>query len=588
MHAAGAARRDVPIRSLQRSDCEEQFRPRLQGLRTLEKVLHDRSLDFCVVHSSLAAVMGVLGFVSYTAAHLFMDAYVHRHNREARTPWRTINWDTWNFGIPSAESRTPADTAFPKMAFYMTPAESTDVLSRLLSMTDATQALVSSADLQGRIDQWIRREKPQADETQEERAPTWHAHPRPALSSQYEAPRNDAERLLADIWRKMLGIDQVGIHDDFFELGGDSLMIVRLISEINRTHKVSLGVAELFRNPTVKQMARLIDGRQPESKRQPAVVELQKGRVELPVYFMYAGPDEFRLAQLMDERHPVFGIEVPWLLSWRNAVAANRRSAFPTLEQLVAPYVAALSAHTRSSPCVLAGHSFAGVIAFEAAHQIRKQGGQVELVVLFDTWAKLPNPYLVTWHQWRQDWKQATIAGSTERLSPSIGSRLRRTWRITRWLLGQERNRIRSFFKRDVLDLDELIHMLDEQGMPLPGGLLDRLYRNLEKSYRPRPLDSRGILFTTDSSDAEKAVRAFDGSLGWKNLFTRGLEIIPMIGDHLSMIREHNSTLAREMDEVLKRHWSSLPDKVGDVHAPRRVAPGPETLAMASLDFPDG
>jgi thioesterase domain-containing protein len=238
---------------------------------------------------------------------------------------------------------------------------------------------------------------------------------------------------------------------------------------------------------------------------------------------------------------------------------------------------------------VLAGHSFAGVIAFEAAHQIRKQGGQVELVVLFDTWAKLPNRYLVTWHQWRQDWKQQPSLGfSTERLSLSIGSRLRRTWRITRWLLGQERNRIRSFFKRDVLNPDDFINMLDEQGMPLPGGLLDRLYRNFAKSYRPRPLDSRGILFTTDSTDTAKAVRAFDDTLGWKNLFVRGLEIVPMIGDHLSMIREHNSTLAREMNEVLKRHWSSPPDKVGDAHEPRRAAPGPETRAIASLDFPDG
>jgi len=259
MHAAGAARRDVPIRSLQRSDCEEQFRPRLQGLRTLEKVLHDRSLDFCVVHSSLAAVMGVLDFVSYTAAHLFMDAYVHRHNREARTPWRTINWDTWNFGTPSAESRTTADTAFSKLTFYMMPAEGTDVLSRLLSMTDATQALVSSADLQGRIDQWIRREKPQADETQEEKAPTSHAHPRPALSSQYEAPRTDAERLLADLWRNMFGIDQVGIHDNFFELGGDSLLAVQVASRLRQALRVELPLRDLFAASTVSRLAARIE-----------------------------------------------------------------------------------------------------------------------------------------------------------------------------------------------------------------------------------------------------------------------------------------------------------------------------------------
>jgi hypothetical protein len=92
--------------------------------------------------------------------------------------------------------------------------------------------------------------------------------------------------------------------------------------------------------------------------------------------------------------------------------------------------------------------------------------------------------------------------------------------------------------------------------MPLPGGMLGRVYRRIGDSYRPRRLDSRGVLFRTDEINGHAILRD-DDSLGWNSLFARGLEIIPMIGDHISMIRSHHPTLAREMNEVLKRSWTA-------------------------------
>ena len=408
------------------------------------------------------------------------------------------------------------------------------------------------------------------------------------LKEVYVPPGTEWELKLARIWQESLRVERVGVDDNFFDLGGHSLMIVRLISEMNQRYQVSLGVEELFRNPTVRQMARLIDRQPPKSKRQPAVVQLQKGRAELlPVYFIYAGPDEIRLAQLMGERHAVFGIEVPWPLAWRKAVAANRRSGFPTMEQLVAPYVAALSAHTRASPCVLAGHSFAGLMAFEAAHQFQRQGGNVEMVMLLDTWARSPIPHQVAWHKWRQDWKQASNGLSTDRLAGWIGARLRNSWRVTRWLLGQQKFRVGLSLNRLRLNPNELVHILDEEGMPLVGGMLDRVYTRIGESYRPRRLDSWGVLFRTDQING-KAVLRDDDSQGWANLFTRGLEIIPMIGDHLSMIRSHHPTLALEMNKVLTRYGSSEPDEVSiDALESRRQSPAPEIRAIASLGHPD-
>ena len=79
-------------------------------------------------------------------------------------------------------------------------------------------------------------------------------YPRPALSTEYEAPRTDTERLLADIWQNMLGIDRVGIHDNFFELGGDSLLNVQLTAEAGRAG-VRLTPKQVFERQTIAELA---------------------------------------------------------------------------------------------------------------------------------------------------------------------------------------------------------------------------------------------------------------------------------------------------------------------------------------------
>jgi NAD(P)-dependent dehydrogenase (short-subunit alcohol dehydrogenase family) len=249
-HAAGALDRRAPIQSLRRADCNAEFRPRLQGLRVLERVLCNKRLDFCLVNSSLASVMGVMDYASYTASQAFMDAFVYRHNKEQGAPWRVVNWDHWFAQPPGAGSPSPATPMY-----YMRPGEATDVLSKFLAMTNVTQILVSTGDLQRRIDEVILREEPQANESAEAEAlQVSQAHPRPELSSPYEAPRNDAERLLADIWSKMLGITRVGIHDNFFELGGDSVLSIQITAKASQAG-LKFTPKQAFEHQTIAALA---------------------------------------------------------------------------------------------------------------------------------------------------------------------------------------------------------------------------------------------------------------------------------------------------------------------------------------------
>jgi hypothetical protein len=212
-------------------------------------VLRGKALDFCLVSSSLSAVMGVMDYVAYTAAQVFMDAFVHRHNREECVPWRVVNWDNWVAEAPQARS----SSAMTK--FYLTPPEAGRALSQFLTMIDTPQLFVSTGDLQARVDQVIRREEAAGSVAKSnQNVPSASAYPRPQLSSPYEAPRNDIERTLAEIWASMLGVDKVGIHDNFFELGGDSVISIQITAKANQGG-LQLTPREAFEHQTVAALA---------------------------------------------------------------------------------------------------------------------------------------------------------------------------------------------------------------------------------------------------------------------------------------------------------------------------------------------
>ena len=89
-------------------------------------------------------------------------------------------------------------------------------------------------------------------------APPGKTHQRPELRSDYVAPGNETERKIADIWSQLLGLDRVGIHDDFFELGGDSLLGTRVLVRLKEMFGTELTLHRLFQNPTVHDMAEQI------------------------------------------------------------------------------------------------------------------------------------------------------------------------------------------------------------------------------------------------------------------------------------------------------------------------------------------
>jgi acyl transferase domain-containing protein/acyl carrier protein len=258
IHAAGASRQDTarPVASLEPSACEAHFRPKAQGLLVVEHLLGDQPLDFCLLFSSLSAILGGLGFAGYAAANAFLDASAHRQHRTAPGRWISADWDGWLFEEKAGSVEGLGATL---AAYAILPAEGVRAFQRVLSAPP--QVVVSTGDLSTRIDRWVRLAQA-PDQVPEDGATPPPAHARPDLPTRYTAPGSPLEEAIAGLWRSLLGIAQVGIYDNFFELGGHSLLAIQLISRLRDEFGVDLPVHTLFDAPTVAQLAELVRDRQ--------------------------------------------------------------------------------------------------------------------------------------------------------------------------------------------------------------------------------------------------------------------------------------------------------------------------------------
>jgi hypothetical protein len=240
------------IQEVSSGDLDIQFQAKVHGTRLLSRVLEGRAPDFCLLHSSLASVLGGLGFAAYAAANSFMDTFATQRARLGRTRWISVNWDAWR-DVPGYG---PApDIAGRVSDAGLAPQEGVEVLRRVLALDGSAQIVVSTTDLEERLRTWVEREQQPAEAA----AVSTSLHARPNMQTSYVAPTTELELQVVAVWQKLLGIGEIGIHDSFFELGGNSLLGTQLASQLRSIFQVELPLRRLFEDPTVACVARIIE-----------------------------------------------------------------------------------------------------------------------------------------------------------------------------------------------------------------------------------------------------------------------------------------------------------------------------------------
>jgi amino acid adenylation domain-containing protein len=353
------------------SDCQNtdsaHYRNKIEGTQTLYALLKDLPLDFVALMSSTAAILGGLGFAAYSAANIFMDAIADKVTRQGHSPWLSINWDAWQFDdvkdIPAQEA-----------AFWMEPDQAIEAFARIVDHPLTSQVIVASADVNARYAQWLKPQPTAAIETKQ-------THGRPELDVAFAQATTQTERTVSRIWCDLLGYKQIGVHDDFFELGGDSMLGIRLIGNISHAFGHRLPLTIFLEHPTVHKMALAIENKLQDDSFNPLItLHAQGDRAPL---FCVPGTggsviylnDLARLVGKAD--HPFYGLQAIGLDG--STAPLNR------IEDIAAANLHAVLAQQPHGPYYLAGHSFGSWVALEMARQLEQAGHTVARLFILDT-----------------------------------------------------------------------------------------------------------------------------------------------------------------------------------------------------------
>ncbi len=261
-------------------------------------------------------------------------------------------------------------------------AEGAEAFFRALS-SGQSQIVVSSLDLHGLIEQ--------AGETQSESAE--QKFQRPELDQDYAAPETEVEKRLAGFFEELLGVDQVGIDDSFFDLGGHSLIAVRLFARIKKALGTDFPISVLFEAPTVRKIAAMIpdQGAVTEDAVKPAAPERRfthvvpmhqgEGGSKTP-FFLVAGMfgnvlNLRHLAHLLGTDRPFYGLQARGLYG----DADPHRS----IEDAARDYIAEMRQVQPHGPYMIGGFSGGGITAYEIAQQLTAAGEEVAMLVMLDT-----------------------------------------------------------------------------------------------------------------------------------------------------------------------------------------------------------
>ncbi|MDO8903168.1 type I polyketide synthase [Hydrogenophaga sp.] len=273
------------------------------------------------------------------------------------------------------------------------PHEGADAFGRALA-TGMSQVVISSMNL----DALVR----QAGEATAAEVGSGQKFQRPDLDSDYVEPRNDVERTLVGFWEELLGVDQVGVADSFFDLGGHSLIAVRLFAMVKKAYRVEFPISVLFEAPTIALCADMIRERIGDTgtdtgsaadvpgsavstprRRFTHLVAMHDGEGgERPPFFLVAGMfgnvlNLRHLARLIGVGRPFYGLQARGLY--------GDQAPHATLVEAATDCIAEMRLVQPQGPYLLGGFSGGGITALEIARQLEAAGETVSLLVLLDT-----------------------------------------------------------------------------------------------------------------------------------------------------------------------------------------------------------
>jgi len=352
----------------------------------------------------------------------------------------------------------------------------------------------------------------------------------------YVAPRTDVEKQVAEIWEELMGIEKISIFDNFFRLGGRSLVAVQIMARIEKVTGIRLPLATLFEHSTIEKLALRLNV-DAKSITWESLVPIKPQGSKMPIYIVHgAGLNVLlfnALAMNMDEEQPVYGLQAKGL----NGID----EPLDVMEEIAANYIAEIIAQNPTGPYALAGYSLGGTIAYEMAHQLMAMGKQVKMLAVFDTYAK-----------------------QTDIFDPPVKRTFNRIRLVgmkffnSLLLLAQDPKRTFEYkttlAKRRIIRLYWKLKGKDQkqEGFFAYDNEIDEASAKAKRNYYQKPLDIKVDLFR-----AKKRTFYMDDYeyMGWREFALKGVNVHDIPG-------EHNTIFAPPNDEQFAAVLQQCLDRV--------------------------
>ncbi len=365
----------------------------------------------------------------------------------------------------------------------------------------------------------------------------------------YIKPETPTEKKLAKIWELILKVDKMGIHEDFFESGGHSMIAVTLIIKIEKEFGIRIPLATLFERSTIHSMAELLDqGAKKVSEKWRSLVSIRPEGHKKPLFLVHGlGLNVLlytTIVNLLDPEQPIYGLQAKGL----NGLDAP----LETIEAIAAYYISEIMTIEKEGPYNMAGFSFGGKIAFEMARQLTDMGKSVSFLGLFDTVADgqmedltiiRKNSRKISHMVNYLSWNVKSLF--TENNDDSPMQVMKRKWKgLERKIVGMDLN-VKKVEQRSNGTEDELPEYLT---------LVHRANTRADKQYVIRPYNGTVHLFRARNQTfyIEDPV-----NYGWDKYALGGVIIHEIPGEHSSIFAPPND---QYFADILQQHLNVVHD----------------------------
>ncbi len=369
----------------------------------------------------------------------------------------------------------------------------------------------------------------------------------PQLETGYLAPRDDVEQKIAEIWTSILGLTRVGVRDRFFELGGHSLLAVQMVARLAQTFGRTLPVSAIFEHGTIGELAPLLRTEAKAYASATSICEIQAQGGRPPLYLVHGvGGGMFwgyaNLARHLGPDQPVLAFKSRGL---------DGLAEWPGIEELATHYVADLRLRQPAGPYQIGGYCFGGIVAYEMARQLERQGETVATLALIN--CSPPNTaYEQVPEQPEWSWQRSFLRNVGYWLGCFV---FRWTWQerveFVRWKWRILRKRTRAASQQEaralaVTDVDEMVNI---EAYSEDQRKLWQLHVEALRRYQPQPYGGRVTLLRTRG---HAFLCSFDELYGWEPLVRGGITLRIVPGGHGNILAEpHVQTVARELEREL-------------------------------------